>query len=96
MQPHTLKSTASAAEVFSVARRHLQVAVDAANHLGLVVPDSFPDAIDHLRDWTTNAETEVRELLHPTGPLNQSPTDQPPGAPQIGLIPSTVAAGGAG
>jgi hypothetical protein len=70
MQPHTLKSIASAAEVFSVARRQLQVAVDAANHLGLVVPDSFPDAIDHLQDWAASVEAEARGLLQLTDPAN--------------------------
>ena len=70
MQPHTLKSIASAAEVFSVARRQLQVAADAANHLGLVVPDSFPDAIDHLQDWAASVEAEARGLLHVTDPAN--------------------------
>jgi len=59
MQPQTLESIASAADVFSDARRQLQAAVDAASDLGLVVPNSFPDAIDHLRDWIANAETEV-------------------------------------
>jgi hypothetical protein len=69
MQPHTLESIASAAEVFSVARRQLQVAVDAANHLGLVVPDSFPDAIDHLQDWAASVEAEARGL-QVTDPAN--------------------------
>jgi hypothetical protein len=46
MQPQTLESIASAAELFSDARRQLQAAVDAANDLGLVVPDSFPDTVD--------------------------------------------------
>jgi hypothetical protein len=70
MQPHTLKSIASAAEVFSVARRQLQVAVAAANNLGLVVPDSFPDAIDHLQDWAASVEAEARGLLQLTDPAN--------------------------
>jgi hypothetical protein len=70
MQPHTLESIAIAAEVFSDARRHLRVAVDAANSLGLVVPDSFPDAIDHLQDWTTSAEGEARGLVQATDPAN--------------------------
>src|SRR5215213_10205062 len=70
MQPHTLKSIASAAEVFSVARRQLQVAVDAATHNGLVVPDSFPDAIDHLQDWAASVEAEARGLLQLTDPAN--------------------------
>ena len=70
MQPHTLESIASTAEVFSVARRQLQVAVDAANHLGLVVPDSFPDAIDHLQDWAASVEAEARGLLQFTDPAN--------------------------
>jgi hypothetical protein len=51
MQPQTLESIASAAEVFSDARRQLQAAVDAASDLGLVVPNSFLDAMEHLRDW---------------------------------------------
>ena len=71
MQPQTLESIASAADVFSDARRQLQAAVDAASDLGLVVPNSFPDAIDHLRDWIANAETEVRELLQAVGPLTR-------------------------
>jgi hypothetical protein len=69
MQPYTLESIASAAEMFSVARRQLQVAVDAANHLGLVVPDSFPDAIDHLQDWAVSVEAEARGL-QVTDPAN--------------------------
>ena len=74
MQPHTLKSIASAAEVFSVAHRQLHVAVDAANHLGLVVPDSFPDAIDHLQDWAASVEAEARGLLSsPIPPTPPSP-----------------------
>ena len=68
MQPHPLESIAIAAEVFSDARRHLRVAVDAANSLGLVVPDSFPDAIDHLQDWTTSAEGETRGLVQAKTP----------------------------
>jgi hypothetical protein len=69
MQPQTLESIASAAEVFSDARRQLQAAVDAASDLGLVVPNSFPDAMEHLRDWIANAETEVRELLNGAIPI---------------------------
>jgi hypothetical protein len=74
MQPQTLESIASAAEVFSDARRQLQAAVDAANDLGLVVPNSFPDTMEHLRDWTANAETEVRELLNRAIPYRQALT----------------------
>ena len=70
MQPHTLESIASAAEAFSAARRELQIAVDAAKNLGLVVPDSFPDAIDHLQDWAASVEAEARGLLHVTNPAN--------------------------
>jgi hypothetical protein len=95
MQPHTLKSIASAAEVFSVARRQLQVAVDAANHLGLVVPDSFPDAIDHLQDWAASVEAEARGLLH-AGPLDLSPADRPPGALESSSVAATVTTGPAG
>jgi hypothetical protein len=71
MQPQTLESIASAAEVFSDARRQLQAAVDTANDLGLVVPHSFPDAIDHLQDWIATVETEVHELLEAAGPLTR-------------------------
>ena len=71
MQPHTVESIASAAEMFSDAGRQLQAAVNAANDLGLVVPNSFPDTMEHLREWTANAETEVRELLHAAGPLKR-------------------------
>jgi hypothetical protein len=74
MQLQTLESIASAAEVFSDARRQLQAAVDAANDLGLVVPNSFPDTMEHLRDWTANAETEVRELLNRAIPYRQALT----------------------
>jgi hypothetical protein len=68
MQPHTLESIASAAGVFSVARRQLEAAADTANDLGLVVPASFPDAIDHLQDWVTSVEAEACGLLQVTDP----------------------------
>jgi hypothetical protein len=57
--------------VFSDARRQLQVAVDAASDLGLVVPNSFPDTLEHLQGWIANAENEVRELLQAAGPLTR-------------------------
>jgi hypothetical protein len=57
--------------VFSDARRQLQAAVDAASDLGLVVPNNFPDTLEHLQDWIANAETEVRELLQAAGPLTR-------------------------
>ena len=59
MRAQALNSITGAAEVFADARRQLQAAIDTANDLGLAIPDSFPDAIDHLRDWIANAETEV-------------------------------------
>jgi hypothetical protein len=71
MQPQTLGSIASAAEVFSDARRQLQVAVDAASDLGLVVPNSFPDTLEHLQNWIANAEAEVRELVQAAGPFTR-------------------------
>jgi hypothetical protein len=70
MQPHTPEPIASAAGVFSIARRQLQAAVDTANDLGLVVPDSFPDAIDHLQDWTASVAAEARGVLQVTDPAN--------------------------
>ena len=42
----------------------------AANDLGLVVPDSLPDAIDHLQDWAASVEAEARGLLQLTDPAN--------------------------
>ena len=63
MTAQALNSITGAAGVFADARRQLQAAIDAANDLGLAIPDSFPDAIDHLQDWTTSADAEVRDLL---------------------------------
>ena len=85
MQPQTLESIASAAELFSDARRQLQVAVDAANDLGLLVPDSFPDALDHLQDWTASVDSEARGLLPATDPANAS---QPAGRQRLALRPA--------
>ena len=88
MQPQTLESIATAAEVFSDARRQLQAAVDTANHLGLVVPDSFPDAIDHLQDWTASVDSEARGLLPATDPAN---APQPAGRQPLGMRPAAPA-----
>jgi hypothetical protein len=88
MQPQTSESIASAAELFSDARRQLQVAVDAANDLGLLVPDSFPDALDHLQDWTARADSEARGLLSATDPAN---APQPAGRQRLALRPSSPA-----
>jgi polysaccharide deacetylase 2 family uncharacterized protein YibQ len=57
--------------MFSDARRQLQAAVDAASDLGLVVPNSFPDTLEHLQDWIANAEAEVRELVQAAGPFTR-------------------------
>jgi hypothetical protein len=89
MQPQTSESIASAAELFSDARRQLQVAVDAANDLGLLVPDSFPDALDHLQDWIASVDSEARGLLPATDPAN---APQPAGRQHLALRPSSPAA----
>jgi hypothetical protein len=81
MRAQPLDSITSAAEVFADARRQLQAAIDTANDLGLAIPDSFPDAIDHLQDWTTSADAEARDLLHAVGPLELSSAGQPPWRP---------------
>ena len=91
MTTRALNSISSATDVFAEARRQLQAAVDAAVELGLAIPDSFPDAIDHLQDWTTSADAEARDLLHAVGPLGLSPAVQPPGALESGSVSSTVA-----
>jgi hypothetical protein len=91
MKTQALNAITSAAEVFADARRQLQVAVDAAVELGLAIPDSFPDALDHLQDWTTNADAEARDLLHAVGPVDPSPAGQPPGALESGSVSSTLA-----
>ena len=91
MKTQALNSITSAAEVFADARRQLQVAVDAAVKLGLAIPDSCPDALDHLQDWTTSADAEARDLLHAVGPVDPSSAGQPPGAVESGSTSSTVA-----
>jgi hypothetical protein len=90
MRAQALNPITGAAEVFADARRQLQAAIDAANDLGLLIPDSFPDAIDHLQDWTTSADAEARDLLHAVGPLELSPAGQPPDALETGSVSSTV------
>jgi hypothetical protein len=90
MTAQALNSITGAAGVFADARRQLQAAIDAANDLGLAVPDSFPDAIDHLQDWATSADAEVRDLLHAVGPLQVSPAGQPPVVLESGSVSSTV------
>ena len=72
MRAQALNSITGAAEVFADARRQLQAAIDAANDLGLAIPDSFPDAIDHLQDWTTSADAEARDLLQLLVPSTSS------------------------
>jgi hypothetical protein len=88
MQPQTSESIAGAAELFSDAHRQLQVAVDAANDLGLLVPDSFPDALDHLQDWTACVDSEARGLLPASGPAN---APQPAGHQRLALRPAPPA-----
>jgi hypothetical protein len=88
MQAQTLESIASAAELFSDARRQLQLAVDAANDLGLLVPDSFPDALDHLQDWTASVDSEARGLLPATDPAN---APQSAGRQRLALRPASPA-----
>jgi hypothetical protein len=83
-----LEPIASVAEVFALAGRQLQAAVDIADHLGLTIPDSFPDAIDHLQDWTTCARTEARALL----PANAATATRSPGDVEGESTPPTVAA----
>jgi hypothetical protein len=95
MKPQAMEPIASAADVFSDARRQLQAAVDVASDLGLVVPDSFPDAIDHLEQWTTSVDAEARGLLY-AGPLDLSPADRPPGALESSSVAATVTTGPAG
>src|SRR5215216_7753889 len=81
MQAHQLDVVANAAEVFSAARRQLQAAVDTANDLGLTIPGSLADAIDHLQEWTASAQVEIRGLLdsiHPhTAQGAEAPTARP-------------------
>jgi hypothetical protein len=86
MRAQALNSITGAAEVFAEACRQLQAAIDAANDLGLAIPDSFPDAIDHLQDWTTSADAEARDLLHAFGPLDLLPAGPPPGALESGSV----------
>jgi hypothetical protein len=90
MRAQALNSITSAAEVFADARRQLQAAINTANDLGLAVPDSFPDAIDHLEDWATSADAEARDLLHAVGPLELSTAGQPPVVLETGSVSTTV------
>jgi hypothetical protein len=87
MQSHGWEPIASAAEIFALAGRQLQAAVDIADHLGLTIPDSFPDAIDHLHDWTSCARTEVQALL----PANAARATCSPGVLEGESTPPTVA-----
>ena len=87
MQSHGLEPIASAAEIFALAGRQLQAAVNIADHLGLTIPDSFPDAIDHLQEWTICVRTEARALR----PIDAAPASRSPGALEGGATSSTVA-----
>jgi hypothetical protein len=88
MQPQSLESIASAAELFSDTRRQLQAAVDAANDLGLLVPDSFPDALDHLQDWTASVDSEARGLLPAT---DSAIASEPAGRQRLAMRPASPA-----
>ena len=88
MKPQAFESMASAAEVFSAAHLQLQATSETASDLGLVVPDSFPDAIDHLQDWTASVDSEARGLLPATDPAN---VPQHAGRQPLGMRPASSA-----
>jgi hypothetical protein len=77
MQAHQLDVVANAAEMFSAARRQLQAAVDTANDLGLTIPGSLADAIDHLQEWTASAHIEIRGLLDSIHPHTAQGAEAP-------------------
>jgi len=88
MQPEPWEPVVHAAQLFTAARRTLEAAVAAADGLGITIPASFPDALDHLQEWTAAADAEWRERLAAGWPAGTPQAWRRPGPGHACFTPS--------